>query len=114
MTHDVLIRGAWDAKIRAYGSGPVRAMVRRLRRKLGDDASTLTYFVTKGRVGYRMPKRGAGTRGYVSAKVAPSPSVRGACHVEVSADLTALTGIASRSRSRDNWGSPALASAVGE
>ena len=38
------------------GSVPVRAMVRRLRRKLGDDADNLTYILTKRRVGYRIEK----------------------------------------------------------
>ena len=34
----------------------MRAMVRRLRRKLGDDADNLTYILTKRRVGYRIEK----------------------------------------------------------
>ena len=41
MTREQLIRGAWDAKTRSGGSGPVRAMVRRLRRNLGEDAGDL-------------------------------------------------------------------------
>ena len=56
MTREQLIRGAWDAKTRSGGSGPVRAMVRRLRRNLGEDAGDPTYILTKRRVGYRMEK----------------------------------------------------------
>ena len=55
MTPERLIRGVWDAKIRACGSGPVRAM-RRLRRNLGDDADDPAYIFTKRRVGYWMEK----------------------------------------------------------
>ena len=36
------------------GSGPVRAYVKRVRRKLGDDALNLAYIFTKRRVGYWM------------------------------------------------------------
>ena len=39
------------------GSGPVRAIVRRLRRKLGDDADNPTYIFNEPRVGYRKPYR---------------------------------------------------------
>ena len=46
---------------RAWGSGssdvrPLRTIVGRLRRKLGDDADTPTYIFTEPRIGYRMPK----------------------------------------------------------
>ena len=34
----------------------MRAIVNRLRRKLGDDADDPAYIFTKRRVGYRMPK----------------------------------------------------------
>ena len=54
MTHDQLIRGAWDAKMDRAARVPVRAMVRRLRRKLGDATANLTYILTKRRVVYRM------------------------------------------------------------
>ena len=55
-THDTLLRQAWrkpggDARL-------VRAVVKRVRRKLGDDAARPTYIFTKQRVGYRMPKPG--------------------------------------------------------
>ena len=39
------------------GSGPVRAMVRRLRRKLGDNGSIPRHFFTEPRDGHRMEKR---------------------------------------------------------
>ena len=35
---------------------PMRTVVRKLRRKLGDDAANPTYIFTEPRVGYRMPK----------------------------------------------------------
>ena len=46
----------------------MRAIVRRLRRNLGEDASTLTYFFGEPRVGYRMAK-------------GEKPGVEGACAV---------------------------------
>ncbi len=35
---------------------PMRIIVSKLRRKLGDDADNPTYIFTEPRVGYRMPK----------------------------------------------------------
>ena len=35
---------------------PMRTIVGRLRRKLGDDADNPTYIFTEPRVGYRMPE----------------------------------------------------------
>ncbi len=35
---------------------PMRTVVKKLRRKLGDDADFPTYIFTESRVGYRMPK----------------------------------------------------------
>ena len=55
MTHDQPLRRVWGQD-QSTGSGPVRATVRRLRRNLREDASTLTYFFTKQRVGFRMAK----------------------------------------------------------
>ena len=46
-------RGGADARI-------VRAFVKRLRNKLGDDARRPTYIVTERRVGYRMARAGEG------------------------------------------------------
>ena len=53
-TYEALLRQVWsgrsgDAKI-------VRAYVKRLRRKLGDDARRPAYILTELRVGYRMPR----------------------------------------------------------
>ena len=35
---------------------PIRTIVRRLRRKLGDDVDNSAYIFTEPRVGYRMPE----------------------------------------------------------
>ena len=51
MTRDGLIRGVWDAKTRSGGSGPARATVSRLRRKIGDNGSIPRYFL------YGAPRR---------------------------------------------------------
>ena len=55
MTHEQLLRRVWGQD-NTGGSGPVRAIVKRLRRKLGDDADDPTYIFTKRRVGYWMEK----------------------------------------------------------
>ena len=55
LTHDQLLRRVW----RVSSSGDpqvVRTHIRRLRRKLGDDADSPRYIFTEPRVGYRMPK----------------------------------------------------------
>ena len=57
LTHDHLLERVW----RERGNGesnvrPMRTMVSRLRRKLGDDAGNPTYIFTEPRVGFRMPK----------------------------------------------------------
>ena len=55
LDHDHLLQKVWgpgnsgDARL-------VRTIVRRLRRKLGDDANNPTYIFTVPRVGYRMAK----------------------------------------------------------
>ena len=55
LTYEHLLRRVWridgDADLR-----PMRSVLRRLRRKLGDDAEDPTYIFTERRVGYRMPK----------------------------------------------------------
>ncbi len=55
LTYEHLLRRVWrlepDADLR-----PMRSVIRRLRRKLGDDAEDPTYIFTELRVGYRMPK----------------------------------------------------------
>ena len=55
LTHEQLLRRVWGQDI-SRGSGPVRAIVRRLRRKLGDDADDPTYIFNRRRVGYWMDK----------------------------------------------------------
>ncbi len=55
VTYENLLRLVWGEK-----SGgdlrPMRTVVKKLRRKLGDDADNPTYIFTEPRVGYRMPK----------------------------------------------------------
>ena len=54
-THDYLLRRVWGE----HNSGDarlVRAFVKKLRAKLGDDANSPTYIFTEPRVGYRMAK----------------------------------------------------------
>ena len=55
MTGERLIRGV-GRQDGSGGSGPVRAMVRRLRRKLGDHTENPAYIVTESRAGYHMAK----------------------------------------------------------
>ena len=55
MTHEQLLRLVWGQN-NTGGSGPVRAIVKRLRRKLGDPADDPAYIFTKRRVGYWMEK----------------------------------------------------------
>ena len=55
VTQERLLQRVWgersDGDVR-----PMRTIVSRLRRKLGDDANNPTYIFTEPRVGYRMPK----------------------------------------------------------
>ena len=53
VTHEQLLGRVWGEG-NSGGSGPVRAIIKRLRRKLGDDAGNPTYIFTKRRVGYWM------------------------------------------------------------
>ncbi len=55
LTHDQLLDRVWGAK-NSGDSQVLRAFVKALRRKLGDDARSPTYVFTEHRVGYRMPK----------------------------------------------------------
>ena len=55
LTYEHLLERVWGGK----SSGdvrPMRTIVSKLRRKLGDDADNPTYIFTEPRVGYRMPK----------------------------------------------------------
>ena len=54
LTYDVLLRRVWG-RPQSGNSEPVRTMVRSLRRKLGDDAASPAYVVTRRGVGYLMP-----------------------------------------------------------
>ena len=65
LTHEHLLERVW----RDRGDGnvrPMRTMVSKLRRKLGDDADNPTYIFTEPRVGFRMP-RGEGPGGEPAA-----------------------------------------------
>ena len=53
LTHNVLLQRAWGPE-RVGEPWLVRDVVKRLRRKLGDDAQHPTYIFTEPRVGYRM------------------------------------------------------------
>ncbi len=53
LTHNVLLQRAWGPE-RVGEPWLVRDVVKRLRRKLGDDAQSPTYIFTEPRVGYRM------------------------------------------------------------
>ena len=55
-TYDALLRQVWSGRSHANPK-LVRAYVKRLRGKLGDDTSKPTYILTERRVGYRMPRR---------------------------------------------------------
>ena len=53
LSSDQLMRRVWK-KPAADPAGPVRSVVKRLRRKLGEDARSPTYIITVPRVGYRI------------------------------------------------------------
>ena len=53
LTHNVLLQRVWGPE-RAGEPWLLRDVVKRIRRKLGDDARHPTYIVTEPRVGYRM------------------------------------------------------------
>ena len=55
LTQDQLLQRVWGPE-RSGEPGLIRNVVRRLRRKLGDDADSPRYVFTEPRVGYRMPK----------------------------------------------------------
>ena len=57
-THDTLLRQAWRKP--GGDARQVRAVVKRVRSKLGDDATRPTYIFTEQGVGYRMPEPGDG------------------------------------------------------
>ena len=55
LTHDQLLQRVWGPD-KGEDSGPVRNIVKRLRRKLGEDASNPASIFAVPRVGYRMEK----------------------------------------------------------
>ena len=57
MTYDSLLRQVWSRE-ESGDVRPVRAFVKILRRKLGDDAANPTYIFNERRVGYRMVRPG--------------------------------------------------------
>ncbi len=56
LTFDSLLRQAWRGRRSAGDPKLVRAVVKRLRRKLGDDAANPAYIRNERGVGYRMPR----------------------------------------------------------
>ena len=57
LKHEDLLRRVWRSRNKG-DARVVHTFVRRLRRKLGDDASDPAYILTEPRVGYRMPGPG--------------------------------------------------------
>ena len=55
LTFDVLLERVWSPG-HSGDRGSLRTYVKRLRRKLGEDASNPMYIFVENRVGYRMPK----------------------------------------------------------
>ena len=56
LTYERLLDRVWEKRESDGDVRPIRTIVRRLRRKLGDDAENPTYIFTEPRVGYRMPE----------------------------------------------------------
>ena len=56
VTYERLLDRVWEKRESDGDVRPIRTIVRRLRRKLGDDADNPTYIFTEPRVGYRMPE----------------------------------------------------------
>ena len=55
LTHEHLLRRVWGPD-NSGDAGLARTIVKRLRRKLGDDAKNPRYILTQPRVGYRMAR----------------------------------------------------------
>ena len=55
LTYEHLLERVWGEKS-SDDVRPMRTIVSKLRRKLGDDADNPTYIFTEPRVGYRMPQ----------------------------------------------------------
>ena len=56
LTHDALLQRVWGNN-HSRGTSAVRTAVKRLRRKLGDDAGNPKYILTEPRVGYCMARQ---------------------------------------------------------
>ena len=59
VTSDVLLRKVWGRGDLVGGTERLRTFVKKLRRKLGDDAARPSYIFSERGVGYRMAKPGA-------------------------------------------------------
>ena len=57
-TYDMLLRRVWGRRD-TEDTGRLRTVMKKLRRKLGDDAARPSWIFSERGVGYRMPKRGA-------------------------------------------------------
>ena len=57
-TYDMLLRQVWGRRD-ADDTGRLRTVVKKLRRKLGEDAARPSWIFSERGVGYRMPKHGA-------------------------------------------------------
>ncbi len=55
VTYDHLLQQVWSER-KSGDMRPMRTVVKKLRRKLGDVADSPTYIFTEARVGYRMPR----------------------------------------------------------
>ncbi len=64
VTYERLLDRVWEKRESDGDVRPIRTIVRRLRRKLGDDADNPTYIFTEPRVGYRMPEGETGEQDY--------------------------------------------------
>ena len=76
LTHVHLLQRVWGPD-KGEDSGPVRNIVKRLRRKLGEDASNPAFIFAVPRVGYRMEK-GEGREGDIITPHEGAPHVDGA------------------------------------
>ena len=71
LKHEDLLRRVWRSRNKG-DARVVHTFVRRLRRKLGDDASDPAYILTEPRVGYRMPGPRRRLRALPSAAAEPT------------------------------------------
>ena len=60
--HDHLLQALWGPGHPGH-PGPVRTVVKNLRRKLGEGAHNPTHILNEPRIGYRMPRQHQGVRG---------------------------------------------------